>query len=433
MKRLKRALVLYLSSVSLYASEQSRAPRAEKVLISQVDTSAVNNSAAAMAAVDLHNVTLDDLAGLVAMKLDATPGKTLAIKFLTDGDLLPHGYTITKPGYYALASSVDVAGPSICTLRIKASNVVLDLNQHAIYQSGIDAGVDGIAIAPGLKNIIVKNGKISGVTGQGIVIGDGTHDIIISSLTVHGCGNNGISCHGVASNKNSDITLLNSEFTNNGGHGGLLVYTDKVRMSNTLFNNNALVGASFSHGSGHEMVKSKFCSNSGAGAAKGLELNDVDSSAVRNCSFNANSSTSATARGLVITGLRNVVEDCVADGNTTSAPAIAIGFDVDGSVNTLSNCSATANHSNTKGIGFSVHAKTDHCFVKQCKAIANSHTGFENLAPYGANLFVGNFSFGHGSLGNYTGAGIGFVVMGVAAQRSARLIEEKGFDNISVV
>jgi|GEM_PF-2283922 hypothetical protein len=360
---------------------------------------------------------------------------------LKPSDILPNGYTITIPGYYTLCGSVGFSAPGTptCVINIQTSNVTLDLNQQTIYQTNGNAGLVGVCVGAGFDNIVIKSGKISGVTGDGIDIANGSESIVISDVTVQGCGGAGISFSGIAGSVNRDVTIENSRFTSNGGNGGTFTFTEKVKISDSKFNDNVVIGAAFSSSNGNEIDNSTFNKNGGAGNAIGLSLNATGSSIVRDCVFNANFSTTGTARGLLLTSTGNLVDNCVADGNTTSVSAgFAIGFDVDGTAHLLKNCSASGNSAvaggGSIGVGLRVVSTAFRCLVKNSTALTNSARGFEHDATPTYNIFIGNFSFGHGSnTGNYFGSGLGFMTVGAGAQPPAGSFDERGVSNISVI
>jgi hypothetical protein len=356
-------------------------------------------------------------------------------------DILSNGFTVTSPGYYTLCGSVGFDAPVTpsCVIRIQTSNVTFDFNQNSIYQTDADAGLVAVCVDSGFDNIVIKNGKISGVTGSGITIADDSQDIIVSGMTVRGCGGDGISFSGTTGSRNRDVIIEDSQFTNNGGNGGTFTFTEKIKISNSKFNDNVTIGASFSSSSGNEIADSIFNQNGGASNAAGLSLDATGSSIIRNCTFNGNFSTTGTARGLLLTSTGNLVDNCVADGNSSSVSAgFAIGFDVDGTAHLLSNCSASGNSAVTGGgsigVGFRLQSTAFRCLVKNGTSLTNSARGFQNDATATYNLFVGNFAFGHiGNTNNYFGSGLGFISVGAGAQPPAGSFDERAVSNISVI
>jgi hypothetical protein len=340
-------------------------------------------------------------------------------------DIPAGGYIISTPGYYTLCGSIGFVAPGTptCVINIQTSNVTLDLNQQTIYQTNANAGLVGVCVGAGFDNIVIKSGKISGVTGDGIDIANGSESIVISDVTVQGCGGAGISFSGIAGSVNTDVTIENSRFINNGGNGGTFNFTEKVKINNSKFNDNVVVGAAFSNSNANEITNSSFNKNGGAGPAiaMGLALVDTGSSIIRDCVFNGNFSTTTSAIGLALTSTGNLVENCVADGNNTPAASeFAIGFDVQGTAHLLNNCTASSNVATglaSVGIGFRVYNNAFRCLVKNCTALTNSNSGFLHNPPARYNYFNGNFSVGHGSdTNNYTGAGLAYISLAADAQ-----------------
>jgi hypothetical protein len=356
---------------------------------------------------------------------------------LAPSDILPNGYTITNPGYYTLCGSVGFSGTSTCVISIKSNNVTLDLNQHTLYQTNFGLNVTGICVSAALSNIVIKSGKISGMTGSGITVANGTEDFVVSDMTVRGCGGAGIAYSGTTGSKNLDITIDNSRFTNNGGNGGIFTFTEKVKITNSKFNDNFLVGASFTSSNGNEISNSTFNKNGGAGIAAGLSLNATGSTLVRNCIMSGNFSTTGTATGLLLTSTGNVVDSCFADGNSSSVAAgFAIGFDLSGAAHIVNNCSAVGNSATAGagsiGVGFRAGSNAFGCLIKNSSSLTNSARGFEHDAPSGYNFFLGNLSGGHGSdAANYFGAGLGWLSVSGGMQITT-FNENQRINNVSL-
>lgn len=75
-------------------------------------------------------------------------------------------YVITQPGIYCLAESVSNTGVNDFLITVSSSDVILDLTQHVMYggnQDGYEQGAqDGIQVWPGMRNVTIKNGTLTG-------------------------------------------------------------------------------------------------------------------------------------------------------------------------------------------------------------------------------------------------------------------------------
>lgn len=123
--------------------------------------------------------------------------------------------TITEPGVYALGSDVTFSpGVTDTIISIESSDVVFDLDGHAIIQTDATAGVDGIRIAPGLERITIRNGSIRNTTGRGIFIDTTTQveKIAINDLLFDTCQSSGITISGTSTL--SDCTIERCVFSN---------------------------------------------------------------------------------------------------------------------------------------------------------------------------------------------------------------------------
>jgi Periplasmic copper-binding protein (NosD) len=90
--------------------------------------------------------------------------------------------TIDQPGKYRLIKNLQVTGAAATCLRILTSDVVVDLDGHAIFGNGGSgtAGIDG-----GLfdSNIVVRNGMVKSF-GRGIDLSEGKN-VRVERMHVH--------------------------------------------------------------------------------------------------------------------------------------------------------------------------------------------------------------------------------------------------------
>jgi hypothetical protein len=98
--------------------------------------------------------------------------------------------TISSPGRYILVehASYNASGAG-SAITINSSNVILDLLNFNLSQQGGIASVNGISVASGLTNIVIKNGCIKDFSHVGVSVGSGCSQVVCSGLTFGNCGN----------------------------------------------------------------------------------------------------------------------------------------------------------------------------------------------------------------------------------------------------
>lgn len=100
------------------------------------------------------------------------------------------GFVISKPGNYCLAEDIHFNPKTDTTsaIKIRASNVNLDLNGHTIVQENDKINNSGIIICPNLTNITVTNGTIAEFGALGIRVLPGSSNLVFDSLAFVDCG-----------------------------------------------------------------------------------------------------------------------------------------------------------------------------------------------------------------------------------------------------
>ena len=97
-------------------------------------------------------------------------------------------YVITSPGTYALSDDIPSIATSGQVISITASNVILDFSgQNISLGTGSGNPINCITIAPGLSNILIRNGVISTMNGNGISVGSGCLNVRLEDLEINGC------------------------------------------------------------------------------------------------------------------------------------------------------------------------------------------------------------------------------------------------------
>ena len=139
-------------------------------------------------------------------------------------------FVIGAPGSYYLAGDVEVpAGQD--GIRVNADDVTIDLNGFSLRWSGSSITGDNGIEAPGRSRLTVRNGRISGFRGDGIVAGDDATIINIDSSNnffgsglnlgaralVRECSARGNQVTGI--DVGDDSRIIDSSASNNGSAG----------------------------------------------------------------------------------------------------------------------------------------------------------------------------------------------------------------------
>ena len=224
------------------------------------------------------------------------------------------GYEIKASGYYFLTEDLffypkffkndgltdEVAVSKLAAIYIATDNVVLDLNNKTIshldsksatqdptsglYTSGyaIDNSVApagsnniaGITLAPGVKNVTIKNGTLNYILGNGILVNaaaassaGATSNISIDNINVINCGREGILVGDIAKVQVTDVSISNSSVSH---CSGTIKYGDLSLDANT--------------GS----VTAGDINLTGTGYALGISLNNVANAVIANTSASHN-------------------------------------------------------------------------------------------------------------------------------------------------
>ncbi|MFT3685852.1 MAG: right-handed parallel beta-helix repeat-containing protein [Phycisphaerales bacterium] len=90
-----------------------------------------------------------------------------------------YGVVLNAPGSYLLTG--DVVDPLGNGIVIGASDITLDLNGFAV-RSG-SGSASGIALSPGLKRVVVRNGRVNGFQ-NGILINAACQNVVLEDLLV---------------------------------------------------------------------------------------------------------------------------------------------------------------------------------------------------------------------------------------------------------
>lgn len=232
-------------------------------------------------------------------------------------------YTISTPGYYGI-TQVATASDQVL-ININASDVVLDLCGLSLI---CNSDGTAIKIAPGLKNIIIKNGFISTLGGIGIDA-QSTADapltgLLLQNLRIDNCN------YGVLGNYVQNSHAIGCVLGNN-DQGICLSNTLKSVVDNCIFNSNYVVACL---------------------------LNDCQYNNFRNCTISGPISETLCSSGIVSKGgMGNSVDHCLITGipgSTTGCSDISagVGFLGEAASNIFNSCitNTTSLSSNVYGI-----------------------------------------------------------------------------------
>jgi len=237
--------------------------------------------------------------------IGAESSTTDPFKFIYPSTLGTGGYIIDEPGYYVLVEDIafDAAGTAYA-INITTSHVTLNLNDHSITQNNSSVGVSGIVINPGLGDITIKDGTLSGFTRYGL-ISEATNSDGIFNITVENLDITNATCVRAIYIKGTDetqvahdITFSNCTVTNCtcllGGHVNF-DYCKNIKCSNCSFNNN--MGAAnnialVTNSTTCDFIECHFDNNQSFTDGSDvhiLYLNGSHACTVDSCSFNSNS------------------------------------------------------------------------------------------------------------------------------------------------
>ena len=386
-------------------------------------------------------------------------------------------FLITKSGRYFLSNDV-VANPmfnNIPVIFIDTSDVVIDLGGKTLSLSASShcVGNVGIKISPGLRNVFICNGTISGANAAGvgnsfytgIVAGDPTltdnsvtANIILDSVIVTSCMQNGVALYNCKNIKVSSVSVqgitdLGTSRTAGATvqKAGMKLYKcSDVEVLDSDFNGVTLTSGfsagDFAVGLNLELCRNVNCRNVtladnkafSAGSAIGLRIHGTVSSkfedvrAVGNYSLSANSGDTLVAGALVeadwhtgIISSGNMFKNCCFNDNlglATSLTSSAYGLRVTNSCHgtMLLNCVA-ANNQGILGCGISLYNSNNNT-LRDCMANGNhsdANKAYSQGCGYRAesgtgNLFIRCEARGNTVLGS-TGVGVGTTAAAIAS------------------
>jgi len=295
------------------------------------------------------------------------------------------GATISSPGYYCLT------GDTVGTITINSDDVTLDLNNHTLSPTSVNAiDVTG-------NRITIQNGTIAGSSNIGIFLGHAS-DIRIYDLNIDGAI---IGVETLSTTTNLDIarTMVTTATTGFDIIGTSNVTLSECTASSGYGNGFAIFGASGSS----VLLNSCVAADN---VLYGFAIHGPNV-AVTNCVAQGNSA------GFLLNNIDIMLANCIANFNTF------YGFEITGVNSTLTNCMAQGNGTNSSpGAGFFLVNSTTNIMLENC--IASFNTGLGGFA---------NFSTIFGNVSNFISCiaqnnmGDGFNLVNTSPQDGTGLIK----------
>ncbi len=314
--------------------------------------------------------TLSEVEPRIALNSTNTPG---------DFDSV---FKITQSGSYYLTGNVTGASGRM-GIEVVATDVTIDLNGFSLI--GSVGSLDGIATAPGVRSVVVRNGTVSGWGGYGLNLYSGSTVLAarVEGVIARSNGNAGISlgpnaiardCSAESNESSGFELLLNGVLENcvsreNGGAGVITGNAVAIRASSFRQNGTAgiqtgiaclIVDCAAFDNIGSGIVASSFAkvenctsvSNGGHGISVGA------SSSVQSCVAGLNGASGVVAASdcLIIdnncdsnggglspnAGILIEAPDCVVEGNNSTDNPVGIRVTVAGSFIARNVCSGNS-------------------------------------------------------------------------------------------
>jgi hypothetical protein len=331
-------------------------------------------------------------------------------------DVNNSGSTISKSGNYYLTGNVSfypVNTPTLATIiHITQSNVTLNLNETIISQASNNStlNLNAIVIDPGLHHITIFNGTISGISGIGVVIGDGCSDIAIQNMQMTNCVQGGLVATGTSNDPILSLKLENLALSRNNGDpsiygdnintynpiGASLTYTQHFEINScqcvanqTTTNDNAY-GLYLEQCSNGIIIDSLFSGNESNNAAYGVYAQQCIALEIGNSKFSNNVSLTYNAYGCALFGSsNNKIYKSQALSNI--GQSLTYGFSLQGieiastyygsNYNSILECNSSANYTNLgDSYGYFSSGNIGNNFVQSTSQGNQSGTQSDSLA-----------------------------------------------------
>ena len=140
-------------------------------------------------------------------------------------NIIATDWLITNSGNYKLGYDILSSGDTNGTIRIRSSYVTLDMNYLFLKQTTSTASCNGIVIDPGVTNLIIKNGTISGFTLNGISVGSNCNKININNVVIENCTASGAAGAGITVASGCSNVSVDSILISNCASSGIIFNT----------------------------------------------------------------------------------------------------------------------------------------------------------------------------------------------------------------
>lgn len=319
-------------------------------------------------------------------------GVTLSTAAITDEYQYPFAdlkeitsSTTTPPGVYLAVISIEykTSDTAAAAIIVNRDNVTIDLNNQILWcNSGVTSTVHGIQVKAGVKNITIKNGTITGFTGEGISIegtsGNEVLNITLENVTLS-ANRNGIVGTYV---HNATLTNLNihDSISTNDTHGISFSNSQSVSVSDTISVRNVTTTS---------LKKST-----------GICFNACRASTATNCTCNNNQGHS-DATGIYILdnpadGYSNEIINCVCNNNVSSnGDAMGIHLETCDLVH-VKNCEVNNNNALLAGKNsYGLRLESASSITTEGNTAIRNNVGFWDDEDLGTqtNLFIQNTAY----------------------------------------
>lgn len=218
------------------------------------------------------------------------------------------GQTITqlidRSGIYNFGGGIfaDPTDINDAILTISANDVILDLGDNVLSQTSTNqvAGLVGVRVINGFRNVVIQNGRIFSVTGFGIEIQQGCQGIGLMNLNINDCDAGGIKIDGISASRVQTVRIDGCTVAScTGAAGGqaqgiILNSVSAVIIQNCLVAGNDALTTSSGYGLAAQdcMLLSlgdcRFAVNGGYQEGAGVYLKTSTNCLFRDCFFNSN-------------------------------------------------------------------------------------------------------------------------------------------------
>lgn len=314
-----------------------------------------------------------------------------------------NGYTITQPGKYYLAETINFA-PTIANkvaITVNASNVYIDLaGKTLINAASVTTGVGGISIAANASNVAVANGTISAMNGNNLIVGNNASLITFSNLRVIDASSIGLAFSGSVTN------LVMQRVTVSGctSYGLSLLSGSDIYIEDCVFSANQDDGIHINPGAGTIqrvfIRRSSFFNNSTVGGGHAINIDGTSGTrskfVIDRCEMLSNSGAGIRASQVI----RSVFKNNVIMFNSTNGITLVNAVDT---VQIFDNLLI-----DNTGFGLQVVSSTaSPCAFMRNVFLLNTANNYSEGASAGPHTLFSNYALQSTDAGNYfiTGGG----------------------------